>query len=351
MAFLQTNHCKIKAIAATVPSTIVYTKDYDYISVPEREMFAKTTGIQSRRMATNGLCTSELCEKSANRIINDLHVDRNQIDVLIFVSQSPEYLLPANSIILQNRLHLGNHTMAFDISLGCSGYVYGLSVINSLMETGKFKYGLLLVGDISTHAQNYKDKTAYPLFGDAGTATLIEYCNEDQPMHFLLNSDGSGYNAIIQPDGGIKSPITPNSFIEKEYEPGVIRTTKNLFMNGMDVFNFSIQVAPQSIKSILEKVNLTIDNIDYFVLHQANKLMNETIRKKLKIDAIKLPYSIDEFGNTSSASIPLTIIHKLRNELENSNKKLCMTGFGVGLSWATCISDFNNVYCPEIMEI
>jgi 3-oxoacyl-[acyl-carrier-protein] synthase III len=219
------------------------------------------------------------------------------------------------------------------------------------MQSGSFKKALLMVGDISTHSQNYKDKSAYPLFGDAGTATLLEYTKEENTISFLLNSDGSGFEAIIQPDGGIRSPITADSFIEKEYETGIHRTTRNLHMKGLDVFNFSTQEVPVNVKELLTRTGLTNDNIDYFLFHQANKLMNETVRKKLKIDPLKVPYSLSEFGNTSSASIPITLVHCLRKELEGSVKKVCLAGFGVGLSWASAILDLDNVYCPPVIEL
>lgn len=348
MAFLQTHHCRIRSIAAAVPPKVVENKDYEWLTVPERELFIKTTGIARRHMAEPGVCTSDLCVVAAEKIISDLTIDRQEIDLLIFVSQSPDYLFPATSIIIQNRLNLGKHVMAFDISLGCSGYVYGLSVISSLMETGKFRKAFLMVGDISTHAQNYKDKSAYPLFGDAGTTTLLEY-TEKGDMSFVLHSDGSGYKAIMKPDGGVRSPITVKSFEEKEYEAGVVRTTNNIHMNGLDVFNFSTTEAPASIKELFTQCQVTNDDIDYFIFHQANKLMNETIRKKLKIDAAKVPYSLQDFGNTSSASIPITLVHCLRNELKNSKKKICMSGFGVGLSWANAIVELDHVHCPEVI--
>jgi 3-oxoacyl-[acyl-carrier-protein] synthase-3 len=351
MAFIRAKHIRISAIAAAVPAHQEKNTDYEWLSPAEREMFIKTTGIAVRRVADSKTSTSDLCYVSAEKILNDLKTDRSEIDILIFVSQSPDYLLPATSIILQDRLKLGKHTMAFDISLGCSGYVYGLSVIASLMQNAGFRKGLLMAGDISTHSQNYKDKTTYPLFGDAGTATLLEYTPEEQEMTFHLNSDGSGYKAIMQPDGGIRSPITPESFIEREYEPGVIRTSKGLHMNGSDVFNFSITEAPLSVKEVFTAAHTGPEQIDYFIMHQANKLLNETIRKKLKIDADKVPYTLSEFGNTSSASIPITIVHRLGKAVSGETKKLCLSGFGVGLSWASAVLDVDHVYCPPVIEI
>ena len=351
MAFFVTHHTSVKSVASAVPRKIIDNNDYEWLTVPEREMFIKTTGISKRRIVEGGVCTSDLCFASAEKIIADLTINREEIDLLVFVSQSPDYMFPATSIILQDRLKLGKHVMAFDIALGCSGYVYGLSVVSSLMQSGRFRKAFLMTGDISTHSQNYRDKTAYPLFGDAGTATLLEYTPDEAEMSFVLYSDGSGYKAIIRPDGGVRSPMSLQSFEEKEVEPGIFRAAHNLHMNGMDVFDFSTREVPLSIKEILQQCNLTVDDIDYFVFHQANRLMNETIRKKLKIDANKVPYSLNEFGNTSSASIPLTLVHCLSNELKSANKKVCLSGFGVGLSWANVVMNLNNVHCPAVIEI
>jgi len=351
MALLSTQHTRIRAMAAAVPVQQQKNIDYDRLSMAEREMFIKTTGIATRRVADKNTCTSDLCTAATEKILNDLDINRDEIELLIFVSQSPDYMLPATSIILQDRLGLGKHVMALDISLGCSGYVYGLSVISSLMQNGRFKKALLLVGDISTHTQNYKDKTTYPLFGDAGTVTLLEYTPDENTMHFCLHSDGSGYQAIIRPHGGVRNPFSAESYIETEYEPGVFRSPWGLHMNGTDVFNFSIAEAPLSVKEILTASHTNVEDIDYLVMHQANKLMNETIRKKLKIDAAKVPYTLAEFGNTSSASIPLTIVHALGTALGGDTKKLCLTGFGVGLSWASAIINVDHVYCPAVIEL
>jgi 3-oxoacyl-[acyl-carrier-protein] synthase-3 len=351
MAFLTVNNISIKGMAASVPASFEKNMDYDWISIAEREMLVKTTGIEKRHIASDAICTSDMCMASAEKLISDLKIDKDDIEILIFVSQSPDYFLPATSIILQDKLGLKKTTLAFDIQLGCSGYVYGLSVIGSLMANGKLKKGLLLVGDKSSFSQSKKDKSTYPIFSDAGTATLLEYDENAETMHFNLQSDGSGHQAIIIPDGGVRSPWNKNSDDVVKIEEGIERSRRNLVLDGVEVFNFSIREAPLNVKNLLEKTGTTIDDYEYFIFHQANKLMNETIRKKLKLTPEKVPYSLNEFGNTSSASIPLTIVSQIGEILKDKKSKMVFSAFGVGLSWASMNISLDHIHCPKLIMI
>ena len=350
MAIFSIPNIKISGVSACVPLKKESNHDYDWITKKEQDLLIKTTGIEERRIAEKGVTTSDLCYEAAKKLIDKLEWNKNEIEIVIFVSQSRDYFLPATSIILQNRLGLPNTTIALDIGLGCSGYVYGLSVIASLMSHSKIKKGLLLSGDISSFSVNPKDKSTYPLFGDGGSATAIEYDEGANEMTFNLQSDGSGADAIIIPDGGLRNPLNEDSYIEKEYEGGIHRTKRNLWLDGLAVFNFSITKVPFQIKQLLESLNQEANEIDYFVFHQANKLIIETIRKKLKIDAEKTPYSLHEFGNTSSASIPLTLVTGLSNT-HKENLKVVLCGFGVGLSWGTATVDLDHVQYLPLIEI
>lgn len=346
MAQFSLRGAKVCGIAATVPETKESNRDYQLITDAERAMFIKTTGIEERHIATKGETTGDLCTHSAEVLIQKSGWNKEEIDLVIFVSQSPDYFLPATSIVIQDRLGLKKSTAAFDINLGCSGYVYGLSVAASMMASGGFRKALLLVGDISTAALNRKDKSTWPLFGDCGTATALEY-NRDYEMHFNLQSDGSGKEAIIIPHGGIRRPLTEDSLVEKEYEPGITRHHRNVWLNGLDVFNFSVREAPLNVNELLAASKKTVDDVDFLVMHQANFLMNETIRKKLKFPAEKTPYSLKHYGNTSSASIPLTLVHQLSGE-ENQHRNLLLAAFGVGLSWGACYLETDNLVCPPV---
>jgi 3-oxoacyl-[acyl-carrier-protein] synthase-3 len=335
-------------IYTSVPKQKVFTKDYEWVTIAERDLFAKTTGIIERRVASSTTTCSDLCFQAADELLNDLNC-RDQIDLILFVSQSPDYFLPSTAVILQDKLGLSKNTVAFDINLGCSGYVYGLTVIGQFLQNGNFRKALLLCGDKSTISTNYQDKSTFPLFGDAGSATLLEFDKSADEWFAHLASDGSGKDSIIIEHGHSRHPYGSVSDEYIEYEPGVIRTKKHLALNGMDVFNFALKEVAPSIKQMLENFEINIDDIDYFVLHQANKLINESVRKKLKVTPEKVPYSIQNFGNTSSASIPLTICTCLKEKIESDQLTLLLAGFGVGFSWGSVVLKTSEI-CTKIVE-
>jgi 3-oxoacyl-[acyl-carrier-protein] synthase-3 len=342
VGFVSIKNTAIKAIYTSVPKQKKYTKDYIWVTPDERSMFEKTTGISERRVAPDHVTCSDLCFQAAQALLNDFNC-KNDIDLLVFVSQSPDYFLPATSIILQDKLGLPKNTMAFDINLGCSGYVYGLSVVGQFIQSGNVKNALLLCGDKSTISTNYQDKSTFPLFGDAGTATLLKFDEHSTEWFGKFASDGSGKEAIIIEHGHSRNPYGTEEDEYIEYEPGVIRTKKHLALNGMDVFNFALREVAPSIQVLLEKSSTNLEEIDFFVFHQANKLINESVRKKLKIQSEKVPYSIQHFGNTSSASIPLTLCTALKEELSGKSLNLLLSGFGVGFSWGSMLLSTNEV--------
>ncbi|HTA81955.1 MAG TPA: ketoacyl-ACP synthase III [Bacteroidia bacterium] len=351
MAFFSIENIRLKGIACAVPKQETSNWDYDFITEQERKLLIKTTGVEKRRVVSeSGLTTADLGMAAAEKLLKETNTNKEEIDILVFVSQTPDYFLPASSVILQNKLGLSKNCMAFDINLGCSGFVYGLSAIGSIMNTAKFKKGLLIAGDISSKAAEREDKSVYPLFGDGASATLLEYDATTEKMTISLQSDGAGYEAIIVRDGGMRKPMTKESFNIKEIAPGISRAPRNLELNGMDVFNFSVTEVPLNVEDFFKRTNTTAQSYDYFVMHQANLLMNETVRKKLGFPAEKVPYSLTKFGNTSSASIPLTIVSELRDKVSRPLSML-LCGFGVGLSWATASIKTNNLICPEIIEL
>jgi 3-oxoacyl-[acyl-carrier-protein] synthase III len=353
MAFHVIQNVSIKGIAASVPSLRENNIELSlFNNKEEAKKFIETTGVEFRHLVKgSGLCASDLCYMAAKELMVELQWNYEDVDCLIFVSQTPDYILPATSCVLQNRLGLSTDCYALDISLGCSGWVYGLSVITALVSGGSMKKGLLLVGDTTSVTKSPKDKSTYPLFGDAGTATAVEYDEKAQKMLFNFGTDGKGYEAIMIPDGGFRNFFNENSFREEEIEPGIIRHRLHSVLNGPAVFTFGISKAPKSANSILEYFGLSKEEIDYYIFHQANLFMNEKIRTKLKVESEKVPYSLDEYGNTSSASIPLTIVTRLRSELQHHRRQLLACAFGVGLSWASVVFEVNCLKCPAIIEI
>ena len=351
MAFHLIRNVSIRGISACVPAFREDNKEIPlFQNHEESNKFIEATGVEFRHMVkSSGICTSDMCYSSSVKLLDNLGWRPEEIDCLIFVSQTPDYILPATSCILQERLKLPTDCYALDISLGCSGWVYGLSVIASLISGGTMKKGLLLAGDTTTVTKSPKDKSTYPLFGDAGTATAVEFVQDSEPLFFNFGTNGAGYEAIIIPDGGFRNFYNETSFEEEEIEPGVIRNRLQSILNGPAVFTFGISKAPKSVNVLLEHFGINKDDIDFFIFHQANLFMNEKIRIKLKIEPEKVPYSLREYGNTSSASIPLTIVTYKNDELKN--KRLLACAFGVGLSWASVIFNTYDLNCPGLIEI
>jgi len=349
MATIKFSNVGISAISACVPKTIVDNKTLVNI-LPEEEVqkTIENIGIREKRFADKDVCSSDLCFKAAEQLFADNNIDRNSIDALIFLSQTPDYKIPATSPVLQHRLGLPKTTLCFDMNLACSGYVYALSTAFAYASLQGINRVLLLVGETFSKITSPLDKVNAPLYGDAGTATLIEKGGFGD-AHFILCSDGSGKDAVIIPAGEYRNPTTPDNLKEVEMEDGNIRSGHQIFMDGMDVFNFALSVVPKSIKEMMNTVPITLDEVDYVVFHQANKFMTDFFAKKLKCPLEKVPYCIDRYGNTSAASIPLTIVSELKTA-DLKGKKAVLCGFGAGLSWATALVEFNNCNVSSIIE-
>lgn len=349
MAFLDIKNVAIKGMSACTPKTMCCISDiYKWGGY---EGFANSTGIKSRRVADSTTTASDLCFQAANTLINSLGWTKSEIQALVFVSQTPDYILPATSCVLQNKLGLSNDCYTLDISLGCSGWVYALSVIASLMQNGTIKRGLLLAGDTVTKLCSPEDKSTYPLFGDAGTATALEYDESSEGIKFVFNTDGAGYETIICRAGAYRTPVSEESLKLTSVDENISRRGVDLELDGMDVFSFGITKAPKSVKQLCEHFEIDKDSVDIFSFHQANKMMNEMIRKKLKLAEEKVPYCMDEFGNTSCASIPLVLVTREADKLRTSTMKHIACGFGVGLSWGSAYFETDKIIIPELIEV
>lgn len=348
MAFIDLSHVTVVGISAAVPKQNEEIRDI-YSQWGDFQNFYSTTGIEQHRVAPASVCSSDLCIAAAERLLEELHWSKTEVDAIVFVSQTPDYRLPATSALIQSELGLREDCYALDISLGCSGWVYALSALGALVETGGIRKALLLAGDTILKICSPADKSTYPLFGDAGTATALEYRkNGDVSMKFCFHTDGKGYETIIVRDGGYRNGTSPHSFDEI---PDAHRTRLDLELDGMNVFSFGISKAPQSVNALLEHTGTDKDTVDYYVFHQANLFMNEKIRKKLKLAPEKVPYCLRDFGNTSCASIPLTLVTQLGESLRKNNLKLMGCGFGVGLSWGSVLFDTHRIACPSLIEI
>lgn len=351
MATFSVKNIAIKGISCCVPKNTERNIDLEILTQEEIQKFIDATGVEERRIATKEICTSDLCCEAAEKLIKDLNWQKEEIEILLFVSQTADYILPVSAAILQDRLGLSTNCIAFDVPLGCSGYVYGMSIIASMMNSTGIKKGLLLAGDTSSKLLSESDKSTVPLFGDGGSATAFEFEEKTESLLFDLGTDGSGYKTIIVNDGGSRNRTNSESLTYHTISPGIERNACQLILDGMDVFSFGISQAPKTVNKLIEKFEIDKDAINHFVFHQANLMMNKMIVKKLKLPIEKVPYSLKEFGNTSSTTIPLTIVTKLKDSLTNATQDLILCGFGVGLSWGTAKVKLDNVVISDLIEI
>jgi len=279
---------------------------------------AAATGISARHLAADGQCTSDLAVPAAERLLDRLGWSRDSVDVLIFVTQTPDHPLPATACLAQNRLGLSRRCAAFDLSLGCSGYVYGLWTAASLLNGLGGGRALLLAGDTTSRLLDAGDRSVAPLFGDAATASALEVEPGAPPLTFDLGTDGAGAPYLIVPGGGMRDP-----------DGG------RLFMDGTQVFAFTLREVPNAVARTLAAAGWTAGDVDRFVLHQANEMMIRRLGQKIGAGADRLVVALAGHGNTSSASIPLAMTEALATELTARPLRLLLSGFGVGWSWAT----------------
>ena len=352
MAFLKFNGVGVTAISAAVPHTIIENYKYtQYFPEDQVKEVVDKIGITERRFADDKTCSSDLCYAAAEKLIEDNNIDRSEIDLLVFISQTADYRMPATSILLQHRLGLSNSTIAFDINLGCSAFMYGLSVVFSYMKSSNLRKALILDGETRSKVYSPKDRRTAFLFGDGGVAALVE-CNEKfGDSYFSLNSDGSRGDLIKINAGGYRNPSSAETVKEKVVdEYGNIRTEEQGYMNGGDVFNFVIREIPKDIKNLLKWSEVDVQGLDYYVFHQANNFINTYLAKKLKLDVTKIPSTINKYGNTSSVSVPLTITDQLKGKMDGK-KTLLMSAFGVGMTWATAIVPFVDLKISDVVEV
>ncbi len=352
MAFLTFNGVGVTALAAAVPHTVIENLKYTQF-FPEdqvREVVEKI-GIYERRFADDKTCSSDLCFAAAEKLIADNHIDRSEIDLLIFISQTGDYRMPATSVLLQDRLGLPNTTIAFDINLGCSAFIYGLTVAFSIMKNTELRKALILDGETRSKVYSPKDRRSAFLFGDGGVAALVERDDKFGTSYFSLSSDGSRGDLIKINGGGYRMPSSLETIKEKVVdEYGNIRSEEQGYMNGGDVFNFVIREIPRDIKNLLAFSGQDIQMLDYYVFHQANNFINSYLARKLKLDTSKIPSTIAKYGNTSSVSVPLTIVDQLKGKMEGE-KRLFLSAFGVGMTWANAIVPFVDCKISDVEEV
>lgn len=347
MLNLKIENVKIKGISTVVPKNKLKLEDDDSLYGGNKKRLKRvmaSTGFNCRRVADENTTSSDLCVKAAENLFNEMNYNRKELQAVVFVTQTPDYYMPATASILQDRLNLSQDIATFDVNQGCAGYVYGLWIASSLISGG-LKKVLLLVGDTSAkYTDMFRDGSA-PIFGDAGSATILEYDTNAESIYFNIGTDGSGYEVIMTPNGGFRNPPKKDMF----YENGQFKYESQ--MDGAKVMEFTLDKVPLSIKEILEKSNNKIENIDYFIMHQANKFILENIAMNTDIPFDKMPTeTISKYGNQSCTSIPSAICDTINEEVSNKTVKLLLSGFGIGLTWASCIAIFDKITCTKINE-
>jgi len=326
---------KILNIEYCLPKTIITNDDLEK-QFPDwsSAKIEKKVGIRERHIVKEDETALDLALETGKKILKNF--DKDKVNFLLFCTQSTEYYLPTGACILQDRLGLKTNIGALDYNLGCSGFVYGLAIAKSLINSNIAKNILLITSETYTKHIHPKDKSNRTIFGDAAAAVIIEKSEKEQIGEFVLGTDGSGYKNLIVPNGGLRNRYDINSQ-EIDDDSGNIRTNNNLYMNGPEIFNFTIKAVPKVVVETLTKNNITLDDLDYVIFHQANKYMNEYLRKKINIPKEKFYLNLLHTGNTVSATIPIAIKDCLDNNTIKKGDRVLLVGFGVGYSWGGTI--------------
>lgn len=326
----------IRGISSVVPSSISPLSDEsDRFGQETIDKIMATTGIRSRRIAPTNMRASDLCFEAGSKLMQRLHWDPATVGLVVFLSQTADYVLPSTSCRLQERLGLPKSVAAFDVPLGCSSYAYGLWIASSLLPTLSEKRALIFVGDTLTQHVSRDERALWPLFGDAGTATAIEIDSNAPPMYFDFGTDGSGYKHLML-----------------ERSEGELNETANLHMDGPAVFSFTLREVPPMVRRLLEYSNVRAEEVDWWVFHQANEFILRNLQKRLKIPDDKFVVDIAEWGNTSGASIPLAFSSSLRSKVSCGSRRYFIAGFGVGLSWGAAVIELDpSIVITEVMEL
>ncbi len=351
MAFFQIPHVAIKGMAACVPSEIEENASIDLYNPEEARQVIESTGIERKHVSPDGVTASDLSVKAAEKLLDELSWERDTIDAIGYFTQMADYVNHPTVFVAHQALGLSDNCACYDFFHGCPGWLMSLSAMASMVSCGAFKRILLLGGDCDTKHIYKSYREERPLFGDCGTATGLEYDEQASVMSFCLGTKSDDGIAIARLKGGERNPHTAESFQrELDLRSGRISPDETgEAMDGMSVFSFGITSPPKSVKQLCEKFGIEIESIDKLVLHQANQFMVKKIAKKLKVDMSKVPLSLRDYGNTTSASIPLTIVSQCANEYSNCRMKTIACSFGTGLSWGSVYFETEKMVCPDVL--
>ena len=321
--------CRIAGVATAIPSR-VFDNNRDATGFKKEEIrkIVAMAGVKQRHVSDGSICSSDLCLRASEDLLRELQWERDTIDGLILVTQTPDYFLPSTSCLIHRDLGLASHCASFDVGLGCSGYPYGLWMAAMMVNNGLQRV-LLLHGETPSVFASPEDRATYLLFGDAGSATAIERQEDAAPWYFNLQTDGKGYEDLIIPAGGFRQRFSDDP---RQYY---------LHMNGADLFSFTIQRVPPLIRDTLAMAGLAVDDVGHFVFHQSNQFMMKHLAKKCKLPPERTPLIIGEYGNAGGASVPLTITRGVCKQPLSEVTKMMLLGYGVGLSWGSGLVDLD----------
>lgn len=327
-----TRGARIAGVVSAVPPRVVENDSFlDRFGDGVAEV-AKMTGVLTRHVAESGVATSDLCFAAGQRLLDQLGWEPDSVDGIIFISQSPDYPLPATACLLQQRLGMRTTTVAFDVNLGCSAYPYGLWVAMSLIQTGAMDRVLVAVGDINTRANDPNDRSVAMLFGDCGAMTALEAGDPERDVAtFLLGTDGRGGDNLIVPRSRHRDRTKDERFAGRDLDM--------VYMDGAEIFNFTLKAVPPLVRETIEVAGVAQDDYDAFLFHQANTFMLNHLAKKAKLPKEKVPINMDRYGNTSSATIPLLMTTDVAETLRSGRRRIGLFGFGVGYSWGSASLD------------
>ncbi|MBI3509098.1 MAG: ketoacyl-ACP synthase III [Bacteroidetes bacterium] len=319
----------------------IYTNEDFFREFPETiGAGLEKIGVVSRAIASEDDVSSDLALKAAQKLLKDQNFDKNKLGLLVYCSADFDYYTPATACVLHGKLDLPHHCGAFDLTLGCSAFIYALSAINGMLQLNEIDHALLLTASTLTRLIHPKDRPNRFLFGDAGSATLISRSGNGSLGPFVFGTDGKGFEKIIVRDGYLRHPLSDSSYKDEKDEYGNITNPASFYMDGMNVFLFSLRIVPKMLNELFEKAHLNKNEIDLFIFHQPNVFLNETLRKKLDIPENKFVHCMDKFGNTVQATIPIAICESMKNGRLKPGMTVVLAGFGVGLSWSACIARF-----------
>lgn len=342
---------RISGVAGAVPQPKVNNlTDHHFVPEDDRKKIVALTKVAGYRKAPVEMCASDLCQAAAEALLNGLGQSPDDIDAIVFATMTPDYRVPSTACLLQDRLHCRTSILAYDINMGCSGFVVGLYNACTLIQGGGMKRVLLLAGDTQTKLCHDEDKNVVFILGDGGTATLVEADPTAEDIVIELMTDGSRYKNLYVPAGGFRCRSNEGTRRVYEQPDGGVRSAEHLYMNGMEIFKFSATDVVKSIAEFMDAERICPEEVDSLFLHQANGFMNEKISRKLKFPDTKVPYTIGFYGNTGSASIPLTMAHHFSTKGQ-AKERCLMSGFGVGLSWGVVSATMDGVYSPPIVEL